>query len=291
MLNESKYKWDQALLEYNTNLNTFLVSIIAFSPESSPSLIGTGFIIQAVGASAIVVTAAHIFEGIKSVQNPYMQRHSTTLAEFMPAGKEVSLDSNRVGAIYIDVENNIVEVCKLNRAIIDYKKDIALFEITATQNINKQMFKDAFLLDDILPNIGDEVVVLGYAGMQIDNVVQDGKKVIEFVSSQEILMRKGKITHIHQSGPMLKGKSFETNIPIFGGMSGGPVFRIDSRSQEMRPFALISSDLEAPDEQKNNREISGQSIVIPIDPKINKITNQKQGVTIRLTKDTIVIQE
>ena len=51
-------EWNEVEIKDRTIFNMGIISIMAFDPDQSPRLIGTGFVIQANGSSAIAISAA-----------------------------------------------------------------------------------------------------------------------------------------------------------------------------------------------------------------------------------------
>jgi hypothetical protein len=77
--------WDEAQFTGPHNLNTGLIALLAFNPERNPKLIGSGFIVEARGVTAVALTAAHNLEpGILRVQNPN-PRHVTSTPDIFAA--------------------------------------------------------------------------------------------------------------------------------------------------------------------------------------------------------------
>ncbi|MCH8173421.1 MAG: hypothetical protein IIA70_08975 [Proteobacteria bacterium] len=92
-------------------------------------------------------------------------------------------------------------------------------------------------------------------------------EIFQFTAKSELICRAGKVKKIHEEGFLLcRGPCLETSIPVFGGMSGGPVFLIPEAGQPVVPFGLISSDPEALDEVKDNRAIAGSSLISLLSP-------------------------
>lgn len=79
-----EYSWNEAILEKNHPLNTGLITLIAYSPDRSPRIIGTAFTISVFGDSAVGITAAHNFDEIEKSQHPRKGHHRSALPEFLP---------------------------------------------------------------------------------------------------------------------------------------------------------------------------------------------------------------
>lgn len=119
-----------------------------------------------------------------------------------------------------------------------------------------------FELDDSVPPVGAEIVALGYEGMAVENEVRDGAGREGFRFGRQLLLRGGCVTSVHPNGLRLcKGPCVETSIPVFPGMSGGPVMRAGCDTEAMRPFGLISSNPYDEQSTKWDRSVRGSSIV------------------------------
>jgi len=76
------------------------------------------------------------------------------------------------------------------------------------------------------------------------------------------VLRCGLVTNFFSEGHILcRGPCVETSIPVFFGMSGGLVARLGKGGEAIKPFGLISSDLDVDQVNKNNRSIPGTSII------------------------------
>lgn len=275
-------EWDEAtFLSPDHGLERGILSLLAFSPDRSPQLIGTAFIIEAQGKSAVAMTAAHNLEAIRKVQNPYDYHHASALPEFLGSKQLISLKCEDVRAIYRVGDR--VECCPITWALSDLKGDLAALGIKVQDEDNYLPLNESFLLDNPIPKIGDEVCLLGYADMNITDEVQDSKGFESFKMSQRLILRRGKITRIYDDKHTLRNRScIQTSIPVFGGVSGSPLFMMGESGPSMKPFALISSDSQVPYEIKYNRSVAGDSIAVLLDCIIEKENNTlKQEVQVR----------
>ena len=213
--------------------------LIAFTPQRSPRTIGTAFIIGAYGNFAVAVTAAHNLQGIQSVQTPQNKHHPTALPEFLGNAQILDLDRRKARAICS--EDGKIEVSVIGWAFFDKQSDIAIFSIIY-QHYKKSctFFKSAFILDDSCPEIGDEVAILGFANMKVPLEKARKKNCNEqFQISRQLTLRCGKVKNIHPDGHILcRGPCIETSIPVFPGMSGGPVMYSVKPGIQLNPLAL-----------------------------------------------------
>lgn len=262
------FSWNQAELEGFDPLNNGIVTLLAFNPLHSPKPIGTAFIVAAYGNSAVAITAAHNFKDVQDKQNSRNKHHSTALPEFLPETTILDLDRKKVRAICF--EDGKIEVSVIAWAMIDIKFDIAIFSIILQNNKDTTFFKTAFTLEDTFPNIGDEVSVLGYADMKIPHEKRNGTGQEKFQLARQLILRCGKVTQVHLDGHILcRGPCIETSIPVFHGMSGGPVMILGKSGEPIKPFGLVSTDLETDEEINNDRSVSGSSIIALLKPGVN----------------------
>jgi len=277
------FEWNEASITQRARFLEGLVSLIAFGPDRSPKPIGTGFIVAASGNSAIAVTAAHNFsEGIRQVQNPEPGRHPTALAEFLPRGEEISLDRKKVRAIYVAGER--VEICVMGFAAWDRTADVAVFALRPQDVNDKTVFKAFHQLGGVAPQVGEVVGLLGFGGMEIGHEYRDGKGFESAMLASRLVLRAGRVKARHEAGHLLcRGPCLETTIPVFPGMSGGPVFCLPEADRPINPFGLISSDPEEPINLKNDRSRAGSSIVSLLPHEIVSDTGEKREIVIELS--------
>lgn len=261
------FPWNQATLGGCDQLNTSLVTLLAFSPNRSAKPIGTAFIIGAYGHCAVAMTAAHNFKGIHDAQVPVKRHHPSALPEFLPNSRPLDLDPRMVRAICF--ERGEIDVSTIGWAVYDPSTDIAVFSIHQQDVSAKPFFSGAYLLDDHIPEIGQEVAVLGYARLAVPHEDGDSAGNQEFALQRQLILRCGTVTAIHPEGHLLcRGPCIETSIPVFPGMSGGPVMKFGAAGHQMMPFALVSSDPQADDLTRNDRSVPGSSIMALIKPTL-----------------------
>lgn len=254
------FEWNQAELENLSPLNNGLISIIAFTSDRRPMLIGTAFVIGAYGSSAIAVTAAHNFQEILDTQNPHKRHHPTALPEFLPKAEPINLDKKLVRACCMD--EGRIEMCVFGWAAWDKKADIAIFSLLTQNRENMSFFKSNFVLEDAVPKVGEEVALIGYADMAVLNEERDGIAYEKFTMKRQLMLRRGLVTHFFPDGHLLcRGPCVETSIPVFSGMSGGLVSRLGIDGEAIKPFGVISSDPYDDQARKYDRSIRGASII------------------------------
>lgn len=265
--------WNQADLENHHWLNHELVSILAFDPSGIPQPIGTGFIISHSGSRATVCTAAHNLIAIRNLQNPNPPHHSSALPMFLPKPSPLRIDGDKVRAVCFNGVG--VEMAFVEWAVWDRSSDIANVGVRTQDGTAADFFVTCFLLDDSLPSVGDTVMAMGYEGMAITDFQRIGTgQKYELV--RRLLLREGRISAVYPDGHELcRAPCVVTTIPMFPGMSGGPVALGGNSRQEMKPFGVISHD---PNDGRNkyDRSLEGYSVVPLVRPEIQVLGDKKQ---------------
>ncbi len=267
---KTNQKWQQAQLndDFMNRLNNGLVSFFASSPDGYTELIGSGFIILADGRNALVMTAAHNFHFAETIQKPRKHHHLTTLPEFQThRGNIFSVEREKLRAVYMS--NSHVEACIIEGVSIVPELDIALCAIKFQEIYDGPGFSYNFGLDSRHPNVGDEVVALGFSRMRIETQYVSSDKMLRyFKMMQKIEMRKGTVTGVFQNGlRQIAWPCFETTIPIDAGMSGGPVLPFGMSNSKMNACGVISKDFSTKESFKTFLA-SGQSIMGMIWPSV-----------------------
>ncbi|BBL75396.1 trypsin-like peptidase domain-containing protein [Methylomagnum ishizawai] len=281
------FKWNQAELEEFHPLNDNLVSIIS-SKENILKPIGTGFIVGAYGGFSIAITAAHNFEEVKNIQNPRLRYHSSALSEFIPNLEVINIDKKSLRVFCTNREE--VEACIIGWAAWNKKSDIAIFSLHHQDKANSSFFRNELLLDDCIPKVGDEVGLFGYYDMDIKIEKYSNQNLIDFKFKRQLILRCGIIKNIYNEGHILcRGPCIETSIPVFPGMSGGPVAKLGREGEPIKPFGIISSDPEDAHQNKFNRSISGASIVALLGSSINFSLDGQRKAFLKL-KDAFFVK-
>lgn len=242
-----------------------MLQILAFDPHGNPKLIGTGFVVGVSENKAVAITAAHNFhEGVVKIQNPSKRHHPSTPLEFLPDSEEIHVDPKKLRAIFR--YGKIVDLCTIDFAVWERSTDFSFFAFTPQNSeITTPQIKE-LSIQKVEPKEGGIVAMLGFRGMAT-TPIQEHEGITHFSTKSQFICRVGRIKKIYRDGHLLcKGPCLETTIPVFPGMSGGPVFLLPEKGAPIIPFGLVSSDPDAPDEEKDNPKIPGSSIVSLLDP-------------------------
>jgi len=267
----NEWQWNEAEIESGHPLNASLVALMVIGHDLVPVLIGTAFLVTA-GYKGTAISAAHCFEHIERLLQPYEQHHATTPREFLPPPKEVDL--KQVKAIYI--KDQKVYICPIEIAIWDSGTDLAVLTILAPTDEPK-LFQDFFWIDDGVPRVGDVVAMIGFGEMKVDSSL-DNPQMGRM--ERRLVLRIGYVEEIFgEATYLLKSPSIQTSIAVYSGMSGGLVAKY-TPSAKIAPFAFISH---APEPQPLlDRSASGHSVGSILKATLTQIGNEKQLVEIQV---------
>ncbi|MGD9541570.1 hypothetical protein, partial [Methylocystis sp.] len=241
--------------------------MLVIDEHATPRLVGTAFIVTANGNHATAISAAHCFEEVRKILHPNPLHHASTPPEFLPPPKEIDL--KLVKALYLKGEN--VYLCPIEIGIWDNATDLATFTVCAPAN-ETELFRDFFWIDDQVPEVGGEVVMIGFGEMKVGIDSSDSRKS---TIHRQLLVRLGRVEEVFpESCYMLKGPCIQTTIAIFGGMSGGLLAKWTGASTKIKPFGLIGH---APDPQPtHDRSQSGHSIGSILNARIRPLVGERQ---------------
>ena len=260
-------EWNQPELGRAHPLNGMLFSLLAFSPKREPKLVGTGFIIRAFGDHAIALTAAHVLKGAAKAQVPKRHHHPSTPEMFLPEAEPVRLDPNALMAIHMN--GTEVVVLTLDWAVIAEKSEIAILQVSLpAKEESRDYFTKNLELAESVPSEGDLVGVLSYNEMKVTQPQAEMDGINSFAVERELVLRCGRTSRVYEKGEFLgRGPCFETTIPVFHGMSGGPVFEDGGLGEGMRVVGLVSSATDDPTPM--DRSVRGESIVTLLKPHMD----------------------
>jgi hypothetical protein len=279
LMKPQQHYWQQADLSNTTHpFDNVLGSIIAWDEKRNATLVGTAFLVDIHEGKAIAITAAHNFSGIQQAQRPFRTHHASTLPEFLGNMDKVDLDKKKVRVICS--RNGSIEVAIVTLAGWDKSQDIG-FMLLEPQ-VNKDFFSSTISLRATPPQIGEEVALLGYSDMGLEDQSMQGDESESLRMKRRLLLRKGTITAEYPDGHLLcRGPCVETSIPVFPGMSGGPALLLGENGKAICAFGLISSDSNGSDEEKNNFSLRGNSIVALLHAETKQTNNGKEVVAVK----------
>ncbi|AYR23559.1 S1 family peptidase [Herbaspirillum rubrisubalbicans] len=262
------FPWNQA--EMDRTFNRGLVTLVAFDDQEKAYGIGTGFVVSHDDTKAVCITAAHVITEIRNIQAPPLRHARSALQEFLPPPRAIDLSRQKVRAISIDGER--VEALAVENAIVDEARDIAIITVALQNDESASFFDGEFEVDDSIPQNGALICILSYGDLATDNPVSEDESCRRFVLKQRPILRVGTVVEHYPNGHRLcNGPCIETTIPVYSGMSGGPVFAF-AMDGPIRPIGLVCSDPDLDGPDKENRTKSGSSIValLPCSIEINE---------------------
>ena len=266
------WQWNEAIIESNDQLNEGILMLMVIGHDLVPVLIGTAFLIAADGNRGTAISAAHCFEHVEHVLHPNKKHHTTTPTEFLPPPEE--LDLIQVKAIY--QKNNEVYACPIELAFWDSGTDLAALTVLSPSG-EQDLFRAFFWIDDQIPDVGEQVLMVGVGEMKVIGDIEDPRKgMIE----RRLVVRIGYVEQVSMERTMfLKSPSVQTSIAVYGGMSGGLVAKF-TPGNNIKPFAFISH---SPEElSKTDRSVSGHSMGSILKAKLTQLGEGKQSVQIEV---------
>lgn len=266
--------WNEGVIPTGDPVRSGLASLLVIKNDLQPELVGTAFLISADGNRATAVTAAHCFEQIKRILHPNSKHHASALPEFLPQPKE--MDLKQVKAVY--ESNQQVFACVIEHAFWDPSTDLAVFTLLAPKEA-PNLFRTFFWVDDQIPQVGEQVAVIGFADMQV-NSHDSNSQVGEM--QLRLTLRIGRVEGVYQAGYyMLKAPCIQMSIPVFSGMSGGLVARAGENGTQIQPFGFVSH---SPSTQPlNDRSQSGHSVGAILQATKTSLGEKKQVIRIPMT--------
>jgi hypothetical protein len=283
-------EWDQPIIEDDAHRDRLLSGLVIFAAVENGLVrpIGTGFIVNTFGNCADVITAAHNLDAIHGMQAPASRSHRSALPEFLASPKPLNIERDKVRAICF--QDGAVEFAIVEFFFCDETADIAIVRVR-TQEPGSDFFKRYFLLAASVPEADKTIAVLGLFDFDVA-IQRDGDKDLHLTLEHRVVIRTGRIKEYYPDGHLLcRGPCVETSIPVFGGMSGGPVMLFEP-GKSIMPFGLVSSDPED-ETDKNDRSQSGRLIVALLPIKVTKLDSGQQEVELNLTltKQVVVNSE
>ncbi|WP_158072309.1 S1 family peptidase [Achromobacter xylosoxidans] len=275
--------WNQGTLpaEYG---NSLLV-IMATDLEGRPHAVGTAFVINHSddGRTATCLTAAHVFTEVHRLQTKPARHTPSALAEFLPPPKPIDIDRKLVRAI--GTAGGRAEAAIIEGLTYDEDRDVALFDVKLQDASPDGFFCSRFEVTGELPDVGEMVCVLSFAGLAMEQKEDYGAQGYMATLSKSLMFRVGRVLQHFPVGQRLcKGPCIETSIPVFSGMSGGPLMRYSTEGP-MLISALVSFDPDLDCEDKNNRDIEGRSVFAALPVSVSEGAEGRKFVEILMPED------
>ena len=141
----------------------------------------------------------------------------------MPRSNDRGLKSTRLLALFPD-DLNARYFAEVLDVYINDPLDIAVCSVYSPEQVPPNVhFRNKLALDTAPPKVGTPIITAGYGDMTLQVETSDSmsRAAIEY----RLVYRHGTITDIFPAGhkSLRLGPSFQIDVPISSGMSGGPV--------------------------------------------------------------------
>jgi hypothetical protein len=219
-------------------LQKHILPILVTTPDRVVQCIGSGFITVASGRKAHLVTAAHVVEEMRKVDNPHPKHHASAISEFLPIVHRFELRNARPRAVYFEGKKG--HSATIEAAVEMPKVDIALCNISFDDDVGAEvLFTSRLALDTTPVRVGEEVIPIGYSRMATSPLHATEKTgEFNFEAGWESPSARVTAVYLDQGPTGQKGPCFQVNVPFKAGMSGGPIVSWDERAPYVRGFVM-----------------------------------------------------
>jgi hypothetical protein len=224
------------------DLQKHILPILVTLPDGNINCVGTGFVSVANGRQAHFVTAAHVLDEIRKIDNPHPKHHPSMPDIMRPVLYRSELKCAKPRAIYFD--GTSAHIAAIEAAVEMSKVDVALCSIRFNDDVPSDIaFTSRFAFDSAPIKTDETIVAIGYARMNAAQLPTTNAQA-EYAFRASWVCNKGKVTAAYpKQGPTgQKGPCFEVDIPFLGGMSGGPVFTWNEKGPFVRGFVMMGED-------------------------------------------------
>ncbi len=230
-------RWVQATIDEPHTFDEILVTLLYAEEDGTSHTIGNGFVVYEHANAALCITASHNFEYIKQLQRRRrVQSHPSLPPDFALRGLEY-LDTTGMHALY--VRNKKPVFCKVDQINYQGNYDAAVFAIHFDRTPDTpEGFLGRAAIDLAMPQVGDEVALLGH------ELIQSDRGAGMFQLERRLQFFFGFVTGV-VPGPARMGQSFcfETTIPIKAGLSGSPILKKPTIGGPMTVAGVASFDV------------------------------------------------
>ena len=245
MLGQGQY-WTENVPRPDEAVFNALIAICIRRDANWYEAVGTAFVVGIGDTYARAISAAHVFDHIYHQQNPLAVERHTVFDALHPLPQEVDLDSEKVfGFIFRDGRTHRL---KFSELFYERRSDFAIFKVAKTKPDSRPIFTHNIRMDAELPMQGIAIEGIGFKHMSFSPHMDGATLKVKFEAC--LTRRLGTVSEVHPEGHMrLKTPCATATFPIFGGMSGGPVLRLET-GQPPAAFGILSSDFEEDIEEK-----------------------------------------
>jgi len=246
--------WSEAQPSPEEPVWNVIMAIVYRRGENWYEALGTGFVAAIQNDGALAVGAAHVFEQIYRYQKPSEPRARTLFTREI--AQRIDLDPDQVFAIIFD--NGHGHLLRMSNLFYDAESDTAWFSVHTVDPSVRGLFRHNIRFDPDMAKVGDEVEGIGFRRMEFRPEMHGTSLYTVFRGC--LARRMGTVTEVLDRTIKLKGPGAHVSFPIFGGMSGGPVLKLNT-GKDPAAFAILSSDYEDPAEQKDDVFMAGTTTI------------------------------
>jgi len=246
-------------------LRPSLISFLAFDRSKSPGLAGTGFLLAATPNVAIIVTAKHVLDGVRQIQQPREMHHPSS--PFISSSSiKPTLSSNKIRAVWMgDKKAELLDVVYTH-----YSESLDIAVCIVTPQESATIDEISIPMSTMVPVVGDEVsmVSLGEMGVSETEPISGQDRLRQKISiSRSVSIRAGVVTKVFPEGyRQYKWPCFTTSIPADPGMSGGFV-TIAKADSTIAACGVVCAD-NSTDDARTDVSICGESVIGTIWPAL-----------------------
>ena len=229
------------LTELKEALQKMVLPVVAIGGDGRWHNCGTGFIVSASNRSALLLSAAHVFDIPVQLSQPIPRHHLSS--PFAVALKQIDLRQTQLRAV-CRTSDNTPHLAVIDKVSMINPLDIAACSIHLPPSATPDtIFPSRFLIDTKPLSNGEQVLAVGYHSMSVQQDTLEGVGSDAGLFSFTLKTRHGVVTEVFPSiGPHNEPVScFQVNIAFDSGMSGGPVIK-KSSLPELVVCGIIGKD-------------------------------------------------
>lgn len=217
------------------------VSFLGFDRNKNARFWGTGFVIAGNEQCAIVITAKHVLDGVRTFQKPKPIHAPSALSEFIVQSK-ISLEPSDLKVLWMGQKDALM--MNVVNAFYSEQLDIACCVVVNREEIDK-FLPFSVPLDCRTPSIGDTVHMISCIGMEsIETMAPRASDGLgqTLKIKRSVNIRIGSVTGVYDNEyRQYKFPCFTTSIPAEPGMSGGFVY-LPEDGDTVAACGIVSAD-------------------------------------------------
>ena len=229
--------------EIEQQLNSVLLGIFTYDRQGHGHLVGSAFIIGIMDDVALAVSARHVFEEVGRIRKPHERSHPSMPNIFRTTQAIVDMSPRHVAAMFFDGAAGAI--CEVLSIFALDELDIALFVVKKPAGASGAQLTTKCSVDTEPLRPGEEIAIAGLR-QQIESEADHGSS-IQYRVQRAVTLRYGRVSGSYITGGRSPWPAAETTIPVHGGMSGGPVFRMHADGYLKGVSAIVAKDLSPPE--------------------------------------------